>query len=100
MWESLSASLSPPPDDDGRYPLGQGAVYVLSHPNGWEGYQQQCYSKAACKAALLPDDGECLYERLHFVTEGEASLHWASETLGSSSSMKASLPFVLSQTGR
>lgn len=88
MWTSLSSNLSPAADADGRYPVGQGTIYVLSHPNGWEGYHQQVYSKGATMGGLLPDNAECLYERLQFVTEGEASLHWASSTLGSSASMK------------
>lgn len=88
MWESLSSSLNPAPDSNGRYPKGQGVVYILSHPNGWEGYHQQIYSNSAVKGGLLPADLDSLQERLHFVTEGEASLHWAYQTLGSSASMK------------
>ncbi|PPQ68081.1 hypothetical protein CVT24_002945 [Panaeolus cyanescens] len=99
IWESLSSSLNPSPDDAGRYQPGQGTVYVLSHPNGWQGFQQQSYATAACKAGLLPDDPEVLYERLHFVTEGEASLHWASETIGSGSAMKKGTGFTVIDAG-
>ncbi|KAF9053354.1 hypothetical protein BJ165DRAFT_1447157 [Panaeolus papilionaceus] len=99
MWESLVSTLSPSADDSGRYPAGQGTVYVLSHPNGWQGYQQQCYSKAACQAGLIPDEAESLHERLHFVTEGEASLHWASETLGASAAMKKGTGFTVIDAG-
>lgn len=49
--------------------------FVLSHPNGWEGAQQGQMRKAAIQADLVPDtnDGR---ERIRFVTEGEASLHF------------------------
>ncbi|OSC99572.1 hypothetical protein PYCCODRAFT_1394827 [Trametes coccinea BRFM310] len=49
--------------------------FVLSHPNGWEGAQQGKMRQAAVMAGLVPDtpDG---HERVHFVTEGEASLQF------------------------
>lgn len=49
--------------------------FVLSHPNGWEGVQQNQMRQAAVLAGLFPDtqDGQA---RLQFVTEGEASLHF------------------------
>ncbi|KAG5636039.1 hypothetical protein H0H81_009312 [Sphagnurus paluster] len=49
--------------------------FVLSHPNGWEGEQQQQMRRAAVLAGLVPDMAEG-YERIRFVTEGEASLHF------------------------
>ena len=50
--------------------------YVLSHPNGWEGTQQSEMRRAAVLAGLVTDDG-IGHSRLSFVTEGEASLHFA-----------------------
>ncbi|TFK64303.1 hypothetical protein BDN72DRAFT_846729 [Pluteus cervinus] len=49
--------------------------FVLTHPNGWEGKQQSQMREAAVIAELVPDEqaGE---ERIHFVTEGEAGLHY------------------------
>lgn len=49
--------------------------FVLAHPNGWEGLQQSKMREAAILAALVPDTlaGRA---RIHFVTEGEASLHY------------------------
>ncbi|KAK0448948.1 uncharacterized protein EV420DRAFT_1647225 [Desarmillaria tabescens] len=49
--------------------------FVLSHPNGWEGAQQRKLRRAAVYAGLIPDDDKG-HERIHFVTEGEASLHF------------------------
>jgi hypothetical protein len=47
--------------------------YVLSHPNGWEGQQQQQMRQAAHLAGFISkSDSE---KRITFVTEGEASLH-------------------------
>ncbi|KAL0573588.1 hypothetical protein V5O48_008365 [Marasmius crinis-equi] len=49
--------------------------FVLSHPNGWEGAQQYSMRCAAIKAGLIPDTPEGR-DRLTFVTEGEACLHF------------------------
>ncbi|KAI0367126.1 hypothetical protein BV20DRAFT_1055106 [Pilatotrama ljubarskyi] len=49
--------------------------FVLSHPNGWEGLQQGKMRQAAVMAGLVPDTPEG-HARVHFVTEGEASLHF------------------------
>ena len=50
--------------------------FVLSHPNGWEGTQQSQMRSAAILAKLIPDTSAG-NARLSFVTEGEASLHFA-----------------------
>ncbi|TEB37947.1 hypothetical protein FA13DRAFT_1751822 [Coprinellus micaceus] len=49
--------------------------FVLSHPNGWEGAQQEQMRRAAVLAGLVPSD-EDAGSRITFVTEGEASLHF------------------------
>ena len=49
--------------------------YVLSLPNGWEGPQQAQMRRAAIKAGLVANDAQA-QERISFVTEGEASLHY------------------------
>ncbi|TFK71046.1 hypothetical protein BDN72DRAFT_877354 [Pluteus cervinus] len=48
--------------------------FVISHPNGWGGLQQSQLRQAAIQAQLVPatDAGA---KRVHFITEGEASLH-------------------------
>lgn len=48
---------------------------VLSHPNGWEVSQHVKMREAAILAGLIPGD-TAGRARLHFVTEGEASLHY------------------------
>jgi hypothetical protein len=55
--------------------FGDRIDFVLSHPNGWEGVDQSNYRRAALMAGLVisEDDG---MERIRFVTEGEASLHY------------------------
>ena len=50
--------------------------FVLSHPNGWEGTQQNQMRRAAVLAGLVPDNASG-HSRLSFVTEGEASLHFS-----------------------
>ncbi|OCH89886.1 hypothetical protein OBBRIDRAFT_755931 [Obba rivulosa] len=55
--------------------LARECVFILSHPNGWEGAQQAQMRRAAIRAGLAPDSPEG-YERIQFVTEGEASVHF------------------------
>ncbi|TEB26535.1 hypothetical protein FA13DRAFT_1888794 [Coprinellus micaceus] len=50
--------------------------FVISHPNGWEGYQQTQMREAVVKAGFVPDTREG-HARVSFVTEGEASLHFS-----------------------
>ena len=50
--------------------------FVLSHPNGWEGREQEQMRRAAVLACLVPDT-PAGHARVTFVTEGEASLHFA-----------------------
>lgn len=50
--------------------------YVISHPNGWEGYQQSQIRDAVVLAGLIPDT-DAGHSRVSFVTEGEASLHFS-----------------------
>jgi len=50
--------------------------FILTHPNGWEGIQQTQMRQAAIKAGLVPDTSAGR-SRVAFVTEGEASLHFA-----------------------
>ncbi|KZT03737.1 uncharacterized protein LAESUDRAFT_814408 [Laetiporus sulphureus 93-53] len=49
--------------------------FVLAHPNGWGGSQQAKMRRAAVLAGLIPDSAVG-QSRIHFVTEGEASLHY------------------------
>ncbi|KZT65648.1 hypothetical protein DAEQUDRAFT_731208 [Daedalea quercina L-15889] len=53
--------------------------FVLSHPNGWSGPQQNNMRRAAILARLIPDNDEGI-SRLQFVTEGEASLQFCIAT--------------------
>ena len=65
---------------------------VLSHPNGWEGLQQSKMREAAITAGLVPDTATGR-ERVHFVTEGEASLHYCLDSGLASDAVKVSLRF-------
>lgn len=55
--------------------LWTNAVFVLTHPNDWEGVQQERLRKAAVLGGLIPDTTSG-HERIQLVTEGEASLHF------------------------
>ena len=50
--------------------------FILAHPNGWEGFQQT-QIREACVTAGLIQDTAAGRSRIVFVTEGEASLHFA-----------------------
>lgn len=50
-------------------------MYVLTHPNGWGGPQQERMRQAAITARLISDT-DSGRSRVTFVTEGEASLHF------------------------
>jgi hypothetical protein len=52
-----------------------GMMYVLTHPNGWEGLQQTQLRTAAVLAGLIQTEAASL-ARIQFVTEGEASIHF------------------------
>ena len=65
------------------YPNGQSVwdsveneiEFVLTHPNGYEGHQQEQLRQAAVLAGLVPDENAAK-ARVSLVTEGEASLHF------------------------
>jgi hypothetical protein len=59
MWESFGTNID----------------FVLGHPNGWEARQQSLMRRAAIAAGLVANTAEGS-ERISFVTEGEASLHY------------------------
>ncbi|KAG2126241.1 hypothetical protein DEU56DRAFT_557062 [Suillus clintonianus] len=48
--------------------------FVLTHPNGWEGQQQQQIRRAVEIAGLISSKEE--QSHVHLLTEGEASLHF------------------------
>ena len=55
--------------------VGSRIDFILGHPNGWEGLQQSRMREAAIIGGLI-DNTSANYSRIHFVTEGEASLHY------------------------
>ena len=62
-----------------RKSIENSVEYVLSIPNGWEGSQQAQMRRAAIKAGLVANDAQA-QDRISFVTEGEASLHYCGIT--------------------
>lgn len=72
--------------------------FVLSHPNGWEGAQQTQMRKAAALAGLIPDN-QGGYDRIAFVTEGEASLHFSIRNGLPSSALKEGDGVVIVDAG-
>ena len=68
--------------------------FILTHPNGWEGLQQQQIRRAAEIAGLIPSGDEHA-SRIHLLTEGEASLHFCVTHVLASDSF-STLPVVSS----
>jgi len=58
LWESLEPNID----------------LILSHPNGWEGREQEFLRKSVVKASILTEE-EAL-SRVSFVTEGEATFNF------------------------
>ncbi|KAF9465194.1 hypothetical protein BDZ94DRAFT_1307344 [Collybia nuda] len=49
--------------------------FVLSHPNSWQGAEQVKMCKAAALAGLIQNTSKG-WAQIHFITEGEAGLHF------------------------
>ena len=71
----------------------EDVIFILSHPNGWEGAQQVAMRKAAVKANLIPDTGEG-HDRVQFVTEGEASFNFCVNSGVSGDAMEVGMSHV------
>ncbi|KAF5320698.1 hypothetical protein D9619_002170 [Psilocybe cf. subviscida] len=72
--------------------------FVLTHPNGWEGGQQGLMRKAAVMAGLV-DDSDSGHQKLSFVTEGEASLHFCIQSGLTSEAIKNGKGIVIVDAG-
>ncbi|KAK0212140.1 hypothetical protein DFS33DRAFT_1389252 [Desarmillaria ectypa] len=70
--------------------------FILSHPNGWEGGQQEQMREAVVQGGLVSDDAK--NTRVHFVTEGEASLHFCIQK-GLSSHVKEGEGIIIVDAG-
>jgi hypothetical protein len=55
--------------------LERETQFVLNHPNSWRGIQQSQMRRAAVLGGLISDD-HTAHSSLHFVTNGEACLHY------------------------
>jgi len=58
LWESLEVKID----------------IVLSHPNGWEGCQQEFLRESVAQALIFTE--EEAHSRVSFVTEGEATVNF------------------------
>jgi hypothetical protein len=74
MYKSTKHYIRERQGEDMLRSVGNNIEFILSHPNGWEGQQQSDMRRAAINADLVSAN-EAL-ERISFVTEGEASLHF------------------------
>ncbi|KAH9940117.1 uncharacterized protein BXZ73DRAFT_99114 [Epithele typhae] len=72
--------------------------FVLSHPNGWEGAQQGKMRQAAVMAGLVPQTpaGQA---RVHFITEGEASLNFCIQSGLTNETMRAGQSVMIVDAG-
>jgi len=68
--------------------FGPTIEIVLTHPNGWEGHQQELMRKAVVQAAIF--DEEDARNRVSFVTEGEASFNYCVTNTKSGESLEMS----------
>ncbi|KIM24672.1 hypothetical protein M408DRAFT_331646 [Serendipita vermifera MAFF 305830] len=77
--------------------LGEKCVFVIATPNGWDTTQQAFLRSAAILGGLLPETFP--EDRLRFVTEGEASVHYALEYSQSSTWLKKGVIFAVTDAG-
>jgi len=75
MYKSTKRYIRERQGDDIWESVGTNIEFILSHPNGWEGKQQSEMRRAAITAGLVANASEAT-DRISFVTEGEASLHF------------------------
>ena len=68
--------------------FGPTVELVLTHPNGWEGQQQEVMRKAVVQAGIFTE--EEARSRVSFVTEGEASFNYCVTNTKSGGSLEAS----------
>lgn len=73
-------------------------VFVLATPNGWDNEQQAFLRDAALDAGLINDE-ESADLRLEFVTEGEASVHYALAHTQSKTWLRQGVMFAVTDAG-
>lgn len=71
--------------------LEEHTEFVITHPNGWEGLPQSHLRKAAARGGLVPEPND---PRIHFITEGEAALHFCMRNHLTSEAMKVNYLFL------
>ncbi|TFK50898.1 hypothetical protein OE88DRAFT_1808443 [Heliocybe sulcata] len=72
--------------------------FVLGHPNGWGGLEEQRVRESAVQARLVPNM-QAARDRIQFVTEGEASLYYCLEHGLSSDALKAGNKIMIVDAG-
>lgn len=77
LFDSTKALyISSDPNAESRWnSVSQKIELVLTHPNGWGGFQQCQLRTAAVRANIIPGTQEGL-SRVRFVSEGEASFNF------------------------
>jgi hypothetical protein len=70
--------------------FGPTVELILTHPNGWEGQQQDIMRRAVIQAGIFSE--EEARNRISFVTEGEASFNYCVSHTKSGGSLEVS-PF-------
>lgn len=77
--------------------LGEKCTIILATPNGWDTTQQAFLRSAAILGGLLPEHFP--ESRLRFVTEGEASVHYALEYSQSGAWLRKGVIFAVTDAG-
>ena len=80
MYKSTKQYIRERQGDNILVSVGSNVEFILSHPNGWEGKQQSEMRRAAVNAGLVATASEAS-QRISFVAEGEASLHFCLNTI-------------------
>ena len=80
--------ISSDPNGENRWnSVSRSIELVLTHPDGWDDPEQQKLRTAAVRANIVPDTPEG-HARVHFVTEGEATLNFCAAQTNTCENLK------------
>jgi hypothetical protein len=77
--------------------LSGGIEFVLAHPNGWGSFEQDFLRKAAVAGGLVPANQAI--QRVHCVTEAEASVHYVMFHADIESRLNVGTNFIVCDAG-
>jgi hypothetical protein len=72
-------------------------IIIFTHPNGWDISHQSFLTECTAGAGILPRNEA--YNRIEFITEGEASVHYAVAHMSSNLWLRVNQKFIVVDAG-